>query len=304
MSARAASSALFLTLLIAPGLCGHAHAGPWLPAPGEYYSELRGGLFTADTYVNDSGDPASLGATWEQRSLLSRTELGWKKHASVVLAAPGVSVTRRDASGSVTSTGLEDFLLGLRFGLHQGPSALALELDWQAPLGYSRQNSLLADSTSGSGLQQLSASLLYGCPLSKRGFVQLGAGYGYRFLSITRSAKHAAEGERNEPKDLWSRPFLASADLGLWVTHTLLVGGRYSGSMTMAHGDLYPVRDVHLAGPLLLFRVDDRLDLMAGSWSSVKARNALQYDQYYVAIAFRQTKLNRLQGFLGGTKAP
>ena len=304
MSARAASSALILTLLVLPGLCGPAYAGPWLPAPGEYASELRGGLFTADTYLDDAGNAVSLGATWEQRSLLSRTELGWKKRASIVLAAPGVSVTRRDAAGSATSTGLEDFLLGVRYGIRQGRTALALELDWQVPLGYSRETSLLADSVNGWGLQQLSASLLYGAPLAKHGFLQLGAGYGFRYLSVVRSSKHAVEGGRDEPKDLWSYPFLASADVGWWLTPGLMVAGRYSGTVTTSHGSLYPVRNVHLAGPMILYRVDDRLDLSVGSWSTMQSRNALAYNQYYVALTFKQTKLNRLQGFLGGTKAP
>ena len=51
-----------------------------------------------------------------------------------------------DAVGSATTTGLEDFRLGLRFGLQQGPTALAAELDWQAPMGYDRDSSLFADS--------------------------------------------------------------------------------------------------------------------------------------------------------------
>ena len=95
-----------------------------------------------------------------------------------------------------------------------------------------------------------------------------------------------------------------SADLGLWLTRSLLVGGRYSGTMTLSHGDLAPERTLHLAGPVLVWRVDDRLDLTAGSWSTAMAKNALHYDQVYVAVAFKQTRLNRLQGFLGGTKAP
>ena len=76
------------------------------------------------------------------------------------------------------------------------------------------------------------------------------------------------------------------------------------GSMTMSHGDLSPERTLHLAGPVLVWRVDDRLDLAAGSWSTAMAKNALHYDQVYVAVAFKQTRLNRLQGFLGGTTAP
>ena len=68
--------------------------------------------------------------------------------------------------------------------------------------------------------------------------------------------------------------------------------------------NLSPERTLHLAGPVLVWRVDDRLDLTAGSWSTAMAKNALDYNQVYVAVAFKQTRLNRLQGFLGGTKAP
>jgi hypothetical protein len=102
----------------------------------------------------------------------------------------------------------------------------------------------------------------------------------------------------------WTRPFVASADLGLWVGPRILLGGRYAGTVAMSSGEGFPERSVHLAGPLLLWRVDERLDLSAGSWSTAKAENAPHYDQVYVTLTLKQTKLNRLQGFLGGTKAP
>jgi hypothetical protein len=304
MSARAASSALILSLLIAPGFFRPAQAGPWLPAPGDYYTELRGGLFSADSYHDDAGDRFSLGGKWEERSLLSTVELGWKKRLSVVMAAPIISATRLDAVGSVTSTGLEDFRFGLRLGLLQGLTALSAEFDWQAPLGYSRESSLLADSLHGGGLQQLSLSLLLGTPIAKRGFLQLGTGVGSRYLSITRKGANATAGVPNAAADMWSTSFLASADLGLWLKRSVLVGARYSGAMTLSHGVLSPERTLHLAGPVIVWRVDDRLDLAAGSFSTASAKNALHYDQVYVALTFKQTKLNRLQGFLGGTQAP
>jgi hypothetical protein len=72
----------------------------------------------------------------------------------------------------------------------------------------------------------------------------------------------------------------------------------------LSHGFFMPAQNIQLLGPVLVWRVDDRLDLVAGSWSTAMAKNALHYDQVYVALAFKQTKLNRLQGFLGGTKAP
>jgi hypothetical protein len=339
MSARAASSALILSLLVTPGFFRPAQAGPWLPAPGEYYTELRGGVFSADTYRNDAGNRASLGGKWEERSLLSTVELGWKKRLSFVLSAPVMSVTHLNASGGQTSTGLQDLTLGLRRSLHQSNSALALEFDWKTPLGYGRQNlpadtvtgapardcSLLSHPFYGSGFQQLSASMLFGTPLGKRGFLQLAAGSGYRFLSVApRDSTWTGEYvwvstplddgsflltrrqvmKRSYAAEAHSIPFLASADVGWWITRSLLVGGRYSGMSTLAHGDSVLAQTTHLMGPYVLLRVDDRLDLVAGSWSMAAGKNALHYDQVYVALTFKQTRLNRLQGFLGGIKAP
>ena len=346
MSARAASSALILSLLIAPGFFRSAQAGPWLPAPGEYYTELRGGLFSANSYRNDAGNRVALGGEWEERSLLSYTELGWKKRMCFILAAPMMSVTSRGADSTWTSTALEDLTLGLRYGLHQGPSALALELDWRTPLGYSRptgprdQNaegdrrpprSLFSDSLHRGGVQQLSLSALYGTALGRHGFVQLGAGFGRSYFSISTGQKQDttetysyvrereslpdttiqvdstyALPDSRQPQGVtrWSNDFRTSADLGIWITPSLLVGGRWIGSFNLSHGFLMPAQNVQLLGPVVVWRVDERLDLMAGSWSTAMGKNTLHYDQVYVALTFKQTKLNRLQGFLGGTKAP
>jgi hypothetical protein len=344
MSARAASSALILSLLIATGFCRPAQAGPWLPARGEYYSELLGGLFSADSYRNDAGDRVPLGGKWEERSLLSYTELGWKKRMSFVLAAPLMSVTSQMGDSSRTSTGLEDLLLGLRYGLHQGPSALALELDWRTPLGYSHPmgprdeteqgtpmppRSLFSDSLHRGGVQQLSLSALYGTALGRRGFVQFGVGFARSYFSIkpgqkqdttetyytynnvertdsTRVDSTYVLSDSRQPQSVtrWSNDLRTSADVGFWVTRSLLVGGRWIGTFNLSHGFLMPAQNVQLLGPLVLWRVDERLDLMAGSWSTAMGKNTLHYDQVYVALTFKQTKLNRLQGFLGGTKTP
>ena len=54
-----------------------------------------------------------------------------------------------------------------------------------------------------------------------------------------------------------------------------------------------------MAGPVVLYRVDDGLDVYAGSWSTTAGRNTLRYREVYAGVAFHKTKLNRLQGFLG-----
>jgi hypothetical protein len=335
MSARAAASALLLLLLAVPAVHRPAQAGPWLPARGEYSAELRGGLFNSDTYRNDDGDRASLGGRWEERSLGATVEMGWKKKVSLVLGAPLVSATAQEGANSQTSSGLENLLVGVRYGLQQGKRALALEADWRTPLGYSRMHSLLASpvrevalqsdtaSYTGTnhatgGLQTVSLSMLYGAPLTRRGFLQLGAGMGRHFLSFGGSdGKHVTDllidrvGRPDtlvrgvdQAKEAWANELTFSADLGLWFGRSLLIGGRYAGVMTMSHGEDYPDRTEHLAGPVVVYRVDDRLDLSAGSWSTALGKNVLHRDLFYVALTFKQTHLDRLQGFLGGTKNP
>lgn len=367
MSARAASSALILSLLIAPGFLRPAQAGPWLPAPGEYSAELRGGLFSADSYRDADGKRIALGGKWEERSLLGAVELGWKKRLSVFLSAPftSVSLIRQDLPAfSVTNTGLADLTLGARYALkQQGATALAAELRWSAPLGYSQAGSLPQDSVSiasgntawapddlarrnsrlGDGRQTLAAALLYGRPLGHRGFLELSGGGSYRYVSLTRSPsmvvqRFALDADGRATPSLALNPWQStslswtmSADAGFWLTRSIFLGGRYSGRMvtsvrgtydslghapvTTATKDLIAAiesgaktheltRNLHLAGPVIVWRVDDRLDLTAGTFSTASARNALHYDQVYVALTFKQTRLNRLQGFLGGTKAP
>ena len=242
MSARAASSALFLTLLLVPAAIRSAQAGPWLPAPGEYYVELRGGAFTADSYHNDDGDRVALPGKWEERSLRATVELGWKKRVSFFMSAPFVSATQRYETGSRTSTGLEDMRLGFRYGLRQGASALAAEFDWQGPLGYDRTTSVFGDPLRDGGLEQLSLSLQYGTSLGRSGFLQLGLGGGYRFLSLTGKGKHVTNPDDpaapviDEAKERWGAPLLGSADLGFWLTRNLLVASRFAGSTTASHG--------------------------------------------------------------------
>jgi hypothetical protein len=332
MSARAASSALIPALLAVVCFSPSAPAGPWIPAPGEYYSELRGSVFSADTYYGSEGTRLPLGGTWEQRSGQWSTELGWKKRISFLFAVPFTSVTlQRDANPfySATNTGLADLTLGLRFALKkQAASALALELDWSAPLGY-RRGQYVATSPTDSGAwaplnyarrysrlgdsrQSFALSLEYGTALRRRGFLQLSAGVQRRFLALGSSTPPAVA--LSEPVVVVADPLVTtanfaimSADLAYWVRPSLLVGGRYQGKLlTSTNGvkDYELERSLHLVGPFLLWRVDERLDLCAGTWSTASAKNALHYDQFYVALAFKQTKLNRLQGFLGGTKAP
>ena len=367
MSARAASSALILCLLIAPAFFRLAQAGPWLPAPGEYYTELRGGLFSADSYRNGAGDRISFDGKWEERSVTGTVELGWKKRLSIFMSAPFTSVTLIHPgipAFDATNTGLADLTLGTRYALKkQGATALAAELRWSAPLGYSRRSYVPQDSGSivrdsaawapddlahrssrlGDGRQTLAASLLYGRPLGHWGFLEFSGGARYRYAALTSSPRmitrrFALDADRHvkpyltlDPWQSSSLSWTMSADAGFWLTRTIFLGGRYSGltvafvqgtydslgqaPVTAATKDLIAAikseararelsQSVHLVGPVIVWRVDDRLDLTAGSFSTAFARNALHYDQVYVALTFKQTSLNRLQGFLGGTKAP
>src|SRR6185369_13200531 len=184
-----------------------------------------------------------------------------------------------------------------------------IELDWKMPLGYERDRFLShADSVAagdhngdgdsldanaaralgspvlGDGQQDVTVSLALGTAVA-RGFAEAAGGYKYRF---------------EEPTD----QIVLSADLGLWLTRSLLLAGRYRGEMAAEGERPTDEPSQHLVGPLLVYRLENHMDLFAGSLHTVSAKNALHTDEIQVGFAFRQTKLNRLQGFLGGSAAP
>ena len=177
MSARAASSALILTLLMVPGFFRSAQAGPWLPAPGEYYAELRGGLFSADSYHNDDGDRVSLGGKWEERSAPGDRRAGLEEARELLHER---AVRQRDAAltrpAPAPARGWRTSGSACATACTRAPTALAAELDWQGPLGYDRTSSVFGDPLRDGGLEQLSLALLYGTPIAKHGFLQLGRG--------------------------------------------------------------------------------------------------------------------------------
>lgn len=303
MSARIALPTLVLAVLTALTLVRPAAAGPWSLAPGEWYANIEGSTFTANTFHAD-GFRADTGLVVEERAIRTMIEVGWKEHLSLVFGLPAVSVTRRDANVLGTATGFQDVLFGMRYNVRNGSSAVALEIDWNTPSGYNRNLDTLGTRL-GDGLQELSARLQVGGAIGGRGFFEGAIGYGYRYLGIAKRSKDAlAPGDRSLAKYLWSDRLHTSADLGLWVGSSLLAGGRYRGVTTLSNGALAPEANAHLAGPILLYRVDDRLDMFAGSWSTAKGKHTLHFDQVYLGFAFHKTKLNRLQGYLGGTTAP
>lgn len=304
MRTRIALSTLALAVMTTLTMVRPAAAGPWGLAPGEWYANLEADTFTANTFHPADGGRADSGLIVEERAIRTLIEVGWKKRASLVFGLPVLSVTRRDARVQGTATGFQDVLVGVRYNLKNGSSAAAVELDWNGPTGYNRHLDTLGIRL-GDGLQELSAQLQLGTAIGGRGFIEGSIGYGYRYLGIGKRDKGAVvPGDPGTAKYLWADRLNASADLGVWLGKSVLVGGRYRGLMTISNGALMPETDVHLAGALLLYRVDDRLDMFGGFMSTAKGKNTLHYDQVYLGLAFHRTKLNKLQGFLGGTTAP
>lgn len=267
-------------------LASAALAGPWLPAPGDYYTEFRAGRVAGDMLYDDGGSASGIagGGELEERRLISTTELGWKENVSFLLQVPAVSMTYRQRTPDTesTETGLGDMVIGLRYRLVEGATALAIEGDWKAPLGYDRR----ADPTLGDGQQDVMGQVVFGAPLSGMGFVQLGGGYRYRFES---------------PPD----EVFGSADVAIFAGDAFLVSGHYDGVISMASTDHPELeRNLHTAGPQVLLRVDDALDLFAGSRFAIAGKNTVQTNEFYIGVAFKQTQLGRLQGFLGSGSRP
>jgi len=301
---RVRSTLVFAAALAAVTAPSLVRAGAWIPAPGEYYSEFQGARLSADTYHDSTGarQAFTLGGYLERRSLSSYNELGWKKKMSVILAAPAISSTRRlgydRSTESQTQTGLGDLIFGLRYALKNAERALSIEVDWQTPLGYEhvkRGEYLPKLGSSGEdygspqlgvGTQNLDGLLWGGMTLPKlNAFFQAAGGYRYRF---------------EEPED----QFLGLADAGIWIGPSLMLAGHYVGTFPATSAAGFDRQSTHIVGPELRYRVDERLDVFAGSRHTMWGRNVVHVDQYYIGMAFKQTRLNRLQGFLGGTRKP
>jgi hypothetical protein len=290
-------------------------AGPWLLAPGEAFTEVRGGFSSADTYHNEDGGRVGVlfgGGEIERRSVVWATELGWKKRINFLFSIPLESATRRfGATGPTpTITGLGDAHVGFRYGLWNGPTAVALELDWKAPLAYerdlglSREDSLQCGDANGDGdsldancarqvgrirhgegQQDVALLLHFGAAVpALRGFVQASAGYQYRFES---------------PEDR----ILAGVDVGMWVWRSLMVAGRYRGAFAGEGERPTDESEEHLVGPQVLWRAAG-FDVFAGSLHTASASNALHINEVFVGMAFRQTGLDRLRGYLGAAPSP
>ena len=303
MSARIALPTLVVAVLATLLSAAPASAGPWGLPRGDWYANVEGSTFTSDTFHGD-GFRSDTGLVVQERALRTTVEVGWKKRITLVFGLPVLSVTRRDAQIQGTATGFQDVALGMRYNVLDGDNAVAVQLNWSGPSGYNRNLDTLGIHL-GDGLQELSLELDGGAGIGKdAGFFQWSVGHSYRYLGFGKMAKELTVTDPGHPaRYIWSRHMYATADLGLWLGPSLLVGGRYRGKVAFSNGLLMDESDVHLAGALLLYRVDDRIDMIGGFWSTATGRNTLHYDQVYVGFAFHHTKLNRLQGFLGGKQA-
>lgn len=258
-------------------LSSAAQAGPWGLARGEFYSELSGNFFSTRTYFRNPDEKrTSLDALFEQRSLTSHNEFGWRKNATLIVDVPFVSRTVvPNGASSLTSTGLGDLGIGLRFALHSGSLPVALEFGWSAPLGTNRR---LFPGTSGSGgldgaglvtrstqtltdpatyfsqgLQSLSARLDVGGTAGHNAYWAAGGGVKTTFLTPDARALgsffdavmpfHEAFGlsfaNVGGRGDRTADFATSSAELGIWLRPQLLVSGQFQGEWTMYEGGPY-----------------------------------------------------------------
>ncbi len=318
MNARAACLTLWFTaalaaLLAAPGR--EASAGSWSLDRGEYYTVVQASKYTTETLYSTDGDRIEFAQTnWKLQQMAAswRTQLGWRKRLNVLFGFTGLSVAGFDGPprGVPTNTGLSEIELGLHYRLASGSRALALEALWTGPAGYDRELS----TGLGDGRQQLSALLHWGSVLGRRAFAEASGGASYRYLTIASPDSTA----NLDPRKTSNVYVDLGAEVGFWLGRSTLVGGRYRGrllasttgtggpSNVHAVGPLVLAGDdqldeaLHLVGPMLLFRLDDRIDLLAGSFSTAAGVNTLHFDQVY-ALAFKQSKLMRNQGLLGSS---
>jgi len=257
--------------------------GAWSLGKGEWYSEVRGSRGTANAYFLEDGRDAPLPESGRNQSfsVTSYNEIGWKKNLSLTVNLPFESNQTRSGAETASVTGLSDLSLGLRLRLKDTQPGLVIDAGWKAPLGYEKD----LPPTLGNGRQELFGAAHIGIELPWiNGFVQ--AARGLRLVSEDSDVRVAT-----------------SADLAGWLGERVLLGARYADEGVWSSAS--PIAGAphsYAAGPVVLVRMDQRLDLSTGSFYRWAGRNVDKTLQVYVAISFRQTKLNRLEGFLGTSK--
>jgi len=324
------SSAAAVAVAVCLAFTTPAQASPWVLRPGEFYSELNGGFFSTDTYYrNEDQERVFLGGKFEQRMLSTHNELGWKPNFMVWLDLALVERTfAADGDSSASTTGLGDIGLGVRYRFRGGYTPMAIELGWTAPMGTNRHlfpgttgaggldaaslvaqmGNYLSDSSTffSQGLQSLSLSLHGGGAIAVKGFWTAGVGYTTRYFTI---------GARKDD-DRYADFFTGSAEGGWWFSKEFLASVEFHGEWQTTQGSAYdrvaaPVTPNGpelqtkwlLLGPRFTYRVDEKMDVFAGSRHTPGGRNVLHHDYYYLGIAWKHTSLDRLAGALGGTKA-
>ncbi|MEO5616529.1 MAG: hypothetical protein ABIS67_02050 [Candidatus Eisenbacteria bacterium] len=282
------SGRLLLPLIVmlscsAPALA--FEGGAWTVSPGEWYSEVSARRFYANSEFHaDSRNGAIPGeGRFQEFQVASYNEIGWKKNISLMLGIPFITSTQRFGEKSRTISGLSDARIGLRLRMRNDLPGFIFDGGWQAPLGYNKN----VGPRLGDGRQKFWGALHAGTRLPLiPGFVQ--ASRGVFFIS--------------EDGELYSR---TSVEAGAWIGRRVLLGGHY--------GDVVPINSAnevarlgtsYRAGPVVLIRLDDHLDLSIGGTRALFGRNSLETTQFQVALGFKQTKLNPLQGFLGTLQKP
>lgn len=264
-----------------------ATAGAWTPARGEYYSEMYAFRNFSDTYYDSAGARFTVpqGGRFERRVLAFQNELGWKKHLSVAFGMPITSSTTnyRTVGVQQTETGFGDLDFGFKYKLMDGATALAIEAGIIVPLGYQTTT----NAPLGSGEQLWRGRLWFGKSFpGLKAFVEAGGSYASPFKSGRERAG-------------------LTAQAGRWIGSSVLVLGNYEYAQLLG-GSILAFDDYRLqtVGPELRYRIDDKLDVFVGSQHIASGRGALHTDGYYVGMAFRKSKHNRLQGLLGNKTQP
>jgi hypothetical protein len=277
--------ASLLLITLAPVVARAADGGAWTLGRGEWYSEIGADrAFANAQFLPDARDEAlPFGLHIQSRAIGTYNEIGWKKNVSLALQLPFRSTTFSAGPQELSVSGLSDLSAGLRFRLRDGTPAMVFDIGWKAPLGYEKD---LVPAL-GNGRQEGFGALNIGVPIRVvPGFAQ--ASRGFRFVGQDGILIATT-----------------TADIAFWLGSRVLLGAHYADFTRISSPQgATDVGATYTAGPILVVRVDNRADLIVGSLHDWAGRGSLRQNDVYVALSFKQSKLNRLQGFLGTQKRP
>lgn len=184
-----------------------AHAGPWVPEPGEVYAKLSASYFSGTGVIDRRGNLQQPDYSYSHRSLRAYTEVGVLPHTSLIVSAPFKSARNSRGTRDFIHRGFGNLTAAAKIGADISGCAFAGQLQLKIPL-YPERLEAGADATGatrgadaadrftpslGDGSYDATLAPSFGCAIPTiRGWASAHAGPTFRSHGFGTSLTYAA----------------------------------------------------------------------------------------------------------------